>query len=124
MNGSVELGVVFETSGVSVALPFVSDSVTWLINECNVCLLMVMDGAAFVGTDEVRVDNCGVGAGAGKEKSNGMIKLTSATQYTWPQCFKVLMHRNYPLKKSLFPKQLVEASIYPLDTDHPTLYNT
>lgn len=82
MNGSVELGVVFETSGVSVALPFVSNSVTWLINECNVCLLMVMDGAAFVGTDEVRVDNWGVGAGARKEKRNGMIKLTSATQYT------------------------------------------
>lgn len=68
MNGSVELGIVFETSGVSMAFPLVSDSVTWLINECSVCVLMVMDGEAFVGTEEVPVVNCGVGAGAGKEK--------------------------------------------------------
>ena len=82
-----------------MAFPLVSDSVTWLINECSVCVLMVMDGEAFVGTEEVPVVNCGVGAGAGKEKRHGMRKLTLTTQHTWPQCFKVLMHRHYPLKK-------------------------
>ena len=96
--GSVDFGVVFESvmSGVSVALTLVGDSATWLVNECDMCVLMVKGegvGSEVVGVvaEVVGVVNCGVGAGAGKEKRHGMRKLTSTTQHTWPQLFEGLM---------------------------------
>ena len=91
--GSVDFVVVFEsvTSGVSVALTLVGDSVTWLVNECDMCVLLVK-GVGVV-AEVVGVVNCGVGAGAGKEKRHGMRKLTSTTQHTWPQLFEGLMYR-------------------------------
>ena len=91
--GSVDLVVVFEsvTTGVSVALTLEGDSVTWLVNECDMCVLMVKGEGVVV--EVVLVVNCGVGAGAAKEKRHGMRKLTSSTQHTWPQLFEGLMYR-------------------------------
>lgn len=98
VNGYFDLGVVFEslTPGVSVALTLVGDSLTWLVNECEVCELMMTGVVA----DVVPGVNCGVGAGAGKEKRHGMRKFISTTQHTWPQCFTALIQRHYPLKKN------------------------
>ena len=88
-----------------MALTLVGDSVTWLVNECDMCVLMVK-GEGVV-AEVVLVVNCGVGAGAAKEKRHGMRKLTSTTQHTWPQLFEGLMYRHYPLKKKApFPGQL------------------
>ena len=64
-----------------MALTLMGDSVTWLVNECDTCILMATGEA--VGADLVLVVNCGVGAVAGEEKSHGMRKLTSTTQHTW-----------------------------------------
>ena len=121
--GSVDFVVFFEsvTSGVSVALTLVGDSVTRLVNECDMCVLMVKgEGvvAEVVGVvaEVVLVVNCGVGAGAGKEKRHEMRKLTSITQHTWPQLFEGLMHRHHPLKKTTIPWTTI-CSNY-LSTEH------
>ena len=63
-----------------MALTLVGDSVTWLVNECDMCVLMVTREAVVAVV--VLVVNCSVGAGAGKEKRHGMRKLTSTTQNT------------------------------------------
>ena len=55
-----------------MALTLVGNSITWLVKECHMCVLMVMGEA--VGADVVLVVNCGFGAVAGEEKSHRMRK--------------------------------------------------
>ena len=74
---------------VSVALTSVGDSVTWLFNECDMCVLLGTSETASVPADAVFVFNCGVGEGAGEEMRHGMRKLTSTTQHSHgPSCSK------------------------------------
>lgn len=84
-----------------MALTLVGNSITWLVKECHMCVLMVMGEA--VGADVVLVVNCGFGAVAGEEKSHRMRKLTSTTQHTWSHLFTGLMQRQYPLKEITIP---------------------
>ena len=84
-----------------MALTLVGNSITWLVKECDICVLVVTGEA--VGADVVLFVNCGVGAVAREEKSHGMRTLISTTQHTWSHLFTGLMHRQYPLKEITFP---------------------
>ena len=82
-----------------MALTLVGDSVTWLVNECDMCVLMVTREAVVAVV--VLVVNCSVGAGAGKEKRHGMrnipffpIQKQSCQQCCNDHCNNYCNHHN------------------------------